>query len=50
LKELTIAQKKGITTQMVATQAITMMTAFEPFLELVHNRFSMSIQELGARI
>jgi hypothetical protein len=41
LNELSIAQRKGITTQMLAKQAITMITAFDPFLELVQSKFSM---------
>jgi hypothetical protein len=43
LKELSTAQRKGITTQMLAKQAITMITTFEPFLELVQSKFSMSL-------
>src|ERR1700751_3640376 len=41
LNELSIAQRKGTSTQMLAKQAITMMTAFDPFLELVQSKFSI---------
>src|SRR5215469_9639719 len=47
LKELSIAQRKGTTTQMLAKHAITIITAFEPFLELVQSKFSMSVVPVG---